>query len=364
MKIEDFEIAEKLVVINPLEFQLTESKGIEIQTSFELMTKENIELSKIYDVLIKKELSQELSEEAKNLRLRFVKVRTGIAKIHKAEKAVFWNAGKFVDALKNKFTVSVEIQESRLKEIENHFENLEKERIEKLKIERSEIVRKFNIDPELLSLGLMNENIWNDYISGVKLNYDAKIKAEKEAETKRIAEEKAEKERIDKIQAENKKLKLEAIEKEKAQKLELAKIEAKAKELAEIEAEKQKKIQLEIEKKTKQAAEKAEAERKEVERLQEIERKKQAEILRVEQENSEKLRKQAAEKAEAERKEKEQKEKDAQKLLQRGDVEKYKALVLELKAFKGKYSFESERFVSMFENVKIDIDLIISKITA
>lgn len=44
------------------------------------------------------------------------------------------------------------------------------------------------------NLGSMGLEMWGAYILGVEQKYNAKIKAEKEAEEKRIAEEKAEKE--------------------------------------------------------------------------------------------------------------------------------------------------------------------------
>ena len=351
------------------DFGLNEKQGSNVELSFLPKVSEKEALTKMYVELINKEITPELCVQAGELGKKLMKVRTGIAKIHKVEKAVSLAYGRFVDALKNSHTLSIAQMESKLIEIKNYYINLEKEKQAKLKFERNLEVEKYGVDAEFLNLGLMNKNVWNDYIAGVKLNFEAKIKAEKEEEEKRLSEiaaekERKEKERIEneKIRAENLRLQKEAAEKEALRIAELVKIEAENKRIADIEFEKQRKIQAEIERKAKKAADKAEAERKEAERLQEIERKKQAEILRIEQEKAETLRKAAADKAEAERKEKERKEKEYQKQLQAVDSVKFKYMIADLEKIKTKYEFKSDLNKKKYNDVNILIDKIINHI--
>ena len=128
----------------------------------------------------------------------------------------------------------------------------------------------------------MSDESFDSFLNGLKSNFEAKIKAEKEAEEKRLAEEKAEKERIEAQRVENEKLKLEAEKRESEIEAErknnesiLAKERADAKAKADkieaennakLKAEQDEKSKLEAELKAKNDAEiKAENERKEAE---------------------------------------------------------------------------------------------------
>ena len=109
----------ELEKINPTEFGLEVSQVETIEQAFLPKIQEREALVAIYDQLIKSELTPELCKEAKEVRLKLVKVRTGIADIHKTQKAFFLAAGRFVDAWKNKETLPVEQMEDKLSEIEN-----------------------------------------------------------------------------------------------------------------------------------------------------------------------------------------------------------------------------------------------------
>ena len=56
--------------------------------------------------------------------------------IHKKAKSYYLNWGRAVDAFKNVVTFAIEGKETELEKLEKHFENIEKERIEKLQSER------------------------------------------------------------------------------------------------------------------------------------------------------------------------------------------------------------------------------------
>lgn len=191
----------ELVKINASEYGLEESKAKEIEAQFQPMLQKMTELEKEFNKILELEINEETCEKAKELRLRYVKVRTGTSEIHKTQKAFYLAGGRFVDGWKNAQIFASQGIEEKLLSIEKHFENLEKERKQKLQEERQAEVNKY--EPEMIvnSLGEMEESVWVNYINGVKLNYESRIAAEKKAE-----EERLEKERIAKLNQDRKEL--------------------------------------------------------------------------------------------------------------------------------------------------------------
>lgn len=287
----------ELIKINPQEFGLDENRAVEISNAFAPKISERDGLVIIYNDLITKDITQEVCNEALSLKRKLVKVRTGIADIHKTQKAFYLAAGKFVDAWKNKETLPVEQMESKLQEIANYYENLEAQRIAKVAEGRAAELEAYE-QTGFADLGIMSDEVWANYIAGVKLNYETKLaeaaKAEAERlEAERLAEEKRKADEIEneRVKKELAKLKAEADKKEAERLAELQAIKAKQEQeqrererLAKIESDKQAKIQadlnakLEAEKQArlkseneikakKDAEAKAEADKKEAERL-------------------------------------------------------------------------------------------------
>jgi len=268
----------ELQKVDPKEFGLEEIQVATIEQAFMPKIAERDGYAQIYEQLITKELTKELCNEAGDLRKKLVKTRTGIADIHKTQKAFFLSAGRFVDAWKNKETLPIEQMEEKLSEIEKHFERIEAERIAKLESDRKTEALKYTEFPAS-NLASMSEDTFNTYLVGLKVANEAKIKAEQEAEAERLRLIEVEKENArlkaiedEKIRQENERLKAEAIAKEKEIEAErkrqadlLAKQKADADEKARIEKEKQDSILAEIEAKAKIEREKAEAERKRLE---------------------------------------------------------------------------------------------------
>jgi DNA repair exonuclease SbcCD ATPase subunit len=313
-------------VIDPKEFGLEESKGTELTTGLDVTLKERISLIQEFDKVSVMDVETTDSDVFKTLRLKIRDNRTkGIEKWHKASKAYFLHGGKFVDAIKNKEVDINEKMESVLLKGEKHQEKLEAERITKLDESRALEITPFLPEgsPEPVSLGSMTDDIWGNYLSGVKSSYDLRIKAEKEAEEARIAEEKKaedlrikqEKEAEEKrkaelaeqvrVKKENDRLKKEADQKEADRLAELKKIEDKAKNeqkererLAKIEADKQAKIKADLE---------AKAEEEKQARLKsEAEAQKKADKLKAElkaKEDAEKVERERLAKIEADQKE-------------------------------------------------------------
>lgn len=271
--------------LNPAEFGLKEDQVATIEKAFMPKIIERNALSEMYETLIKSELSPELCMEAGSLRKKLVKVRTGIADIHRTQKAFYLAAGRFVDAWKNKETRPIEQMEEKLTSIEKYYENLEKERKNKLRDERIAELAKYEMDGSLMLLGEMKDEVWVNFLAGAKLQYEQKKEAERKAEEERLAAIEAEKRRQEEIRIENERLKKEREELERKQEAERRKMEA--------EKAKAEKDRREAEAKMLAQA-KADRERIEAERI----RAEQAEAeLRQKREAEERARKEAEERA-------------------------------------------------------------------
>lgn len=231
----------KIVKIDPKEFGL-EAKSVKtIELAFAPKIAERDGLATIYKALITKEITSELSQEAGDLRRKLVKVRTGIADIHKTQKAFFLASGRFVDAWKNKETLPVEQMEEKLSEIEKYQERIEAEKQEKIREKRAAELDKYEAEYEHIDLGAMDEDVWNNYHAGVKIQYNQRIEAEKKVEADRIAKEKAEAEERERIRKENEQLRKEAEQREKDAEIERKKSEAERQKQEAIVAEEKKK---------------------------------------------------------------------------------------------------------------------------
>lgn len=271
----------ELAKIDPKDYGIEQANAATIELAFQPKITERDGYALIYGQLIVKPLTIETCKEAKELRLKLVKVRTGISDIHKSQKAYFLAAGKFVDAWKTKETAPVEQMEETLSGIETHFVKIEAERIAKLETDRkAEILSYSEVVPG--GLGSLDESIYNNYLTGVKIAYSARIEAEKQAETLRIKaiedEKEAERLRVienERIRVENEKLKAEAAEKERLAQERIAKEESDRKEK---QAEFERILKLESEKAEKELKKQKELAEREALRLAEIASKELAEL--------------------------------------------------------------------------------------
>ena len=189
--------------IEAKDFKLEEKDVAGIAKAFQPKIAERDGYIKIYGDIITKEINPDLCTEAGELRKKLVKVRTGIASIHKTQKAFFHQAGLYVDAWKNKETLPVTQMESKLSEIENYYELQEQERINALQIEREKEVALYIDNAKELDLGGMDDDMWDMFKAAKKKSYEERIKAEKEAAKK--AKEDAEE--TERLRVENAKLK-------------------------------------------------------------------------------------------------------------------------------------------------------------
>lgn len=367
----------EITKIDPKEFGLSEVEVQTIESAFMPKIVERDGLKQVYEELITKEITPELCREAKTVRLKLVKVRTGIADIHKTQKAFFLAAGRFVDAWKNKETLPVTQMEENLQAIEEHYDRIEADRIAKLQEERAAELRKYQDETAFIpgNLGELTEQVWANYLLGVKTAYEQKIAAEKaaaEAEAARIEAEKAEQERI---RVENERLKKEVEEQKKVRETRNTQLrpyiifirdyekminlpeEEYQKELSEVKIGAEQHWEFERQEQIKNA--KANAEREEKVRK---EREAHEAELKAERDKAEAARKELEAKAEAERKAAEEKERMEQAELSKGDADKILDLIVDLKALAGKYQFKAKKNQKLYANVGLLLDKVVNYI--
>lgn len=312
----------ELVKIDHKEFGLEDKTAQQVSKAFIPMLEKMEGLEDKYNNIVNSDISEETCKTAKELRLEYVKIRTGVAKIHKEEKQRYLLGGRFVDGWKNAQLMASQGKEEKLKAIEDHFENIEKERLQQIHTEREIELIKYSVEVIPPNLGKMEESIWINFLAGTKANYEMQKQAEEKAEADRIAKEKADKEEQERIKKEN------------------AELKAKAEEQARLQAIKDKEI--------------AQAEAK-----------KQAEHdaqMKAEREEKAKLEAELKAKAEAEKLAFGEEEKRKEAELSKGDSEKVQDLINDLEAIKTKYTFDSKKNQEMYQRIKVQIDLSIKSI--
>lgn len=183
----------ELSKIDPKEYGLEQKQVATIEQAFAPKIAERDALLEMYETMLKVEITPAVCKQAKELRNKLVKVRTGIAEVHKTQKAYFLAAGRFVDEWKNKETTPIEQMEENLTDIELYFVRLEAEKVAKLAAEREAEIRQYS-DVIPYDLGRMELSVYTNYLTGLKVAQEARVKAEKAAEDARI-----ESERIDKL---------------------------------------------------------------------------------------------------------------------------------------------------------------------
>ena len=181
--------------IDPKEFNLEQKDVQDIDRAFLAKVSEKDGYLQVYGTIIKKEISPDLCSEAGELRKKLVKVRTGIASIHKTQKAFFLAAGRYVDAWKNKETEPIVQMEENLRAIEEHYERIEQQKIDALYQERKKLLAPFSMEAIPDNLGKMNDHDWGIFFGGAKYSFEEKQKEEAARKLKE-QEEAQEKERL------------------------------------------------------------------------------------------------------------------------------------------------------------------------
>lgn len=312
----------EIVKFDASKYGLTETKAAEIEAAFRPMLETMTALETEFNAVITLPLEDvDSCAKAKTLRLKYVKVRTGTAAIHKEMKAYYLSGGRACDGWKNAQLHASEGNEAKLMEREKHFENIEKARVEKLQEERAAELEKIGADFIPPALGEMAEDVWAHFVHGVELSAKHRREAEEKAEAELIAKAKAEAEEHERIRLENEQLKKEAeenrIAEEKAQ-AERDRVEAER--VAKLKAER-----IAFEKKEQKRIAKESAERKAIEDERRKEREAAERKLKAEREERERLEAERQKKEAAERKDREAKDAAAREEAERVANKKHRA---------------------------------------
>ena len=264
-------MSNQIIKIDHNDYEVEETKAKEVTSMFLPMLQKMEDLESEFNKVVKLEISKDSCKAAKELRLKYVKVRTGTAEIHKKLKAESLKVGRFLDGFKNAQIMASSGIEGKLSNIEKHFERIEEQRIEALRVVRENELSDYEVAVMPSNLGAMEQSVYDAFLIGTRANFKAVREAEKQAELERIeAEKKAiqkakeEAEEQARIKAENEKLRKEAAEKEAIREKEIAELKAKKK----IDDDKLKAIKAESERLAKALLDLEESERLEAIKLE------------------------------------------------------------------------------------------------
>lgn len=179
------------IKIDSKEYNLPEEIASNISNQFKPMLDKMVELEKDFNEIIKLPIEEEETQiKAKELRMRYVKIRTGTSEIHKQQKAFYLSGGRFVDGWKNAQLFASQGKEEKLEEIEKYAENIAKKKFEELYNQRAELIKPY-VDELVSELGYMDEDVFQAYLTVKKKAYE-----EKKEEQKKIQEEQEKLKRI------------------------------------------------------------------------------------------------------------------------------------------------------------------------
>jgi len=208
------------------------------------------------EIIVTSEDQVDLMQQAREARLKLKNIRNDCEKTRKELKEQSLREGRAIDGIANVIKALIVPVEEHLEKQEKYAEVQEELRVEKRLADRTEKLSKYVPDVTLYAIKDMDDEVFNNLLSGCKLSWEKAKKEEQDAEDKRIADEKDEADRQEKIRLENIELKKEADKKEKALEVERQKqadilrkaTEAKDKAEAKLKAEKEA-VRLEEEKK-------------------------------------------------------------------------------------------------------------------
>ena len=205
-----------LIPVDATQYNVEATTAAGIAAAFVPMLYTMTEMEKEFNAIVVLPIAdKDTVKKARELRLRYVKVRGEVDDAHKAGKAKILRDGKLWDAWKNTGISASEGKEEKLKSIEKHAENLEKERLERLQLLRVALLADYVENASDLMLSSMPDDVFEAYLTTKKQQFEDRKAAELKAEQDRIAREKAEAEAREAQRLENEKLKADAIEKQK-----------------------------------------------------------------------------------------------------------------------------------------------------
>lgn len=151
---------------------ITPARINEIESAFKESSINMAALSPEFDDIIAMKPSSVRSKQAKKLRLKYVKIRTGADKVGKPLKAVALAVGNYIDLFRNGYKKAADENEAILKQIED-YEALQKAKEEgAISKDRQVELEKLEINVFPANLGSWPEEVWTMYLAGVRAAYD------------------------------------------------------------------------------------------------------------------------------------------------------------------------------------------------
>ncbi len=355
----------KLNLIDAEKPGLKENKAKEIASLYipmvEMLEKMEPQFNELMDY---GEIDEDLIKRAKRFRLDIRRVVTNADKARVAAKAEYLRAGNAIQGAFNTLKYAVESKTEKLLAIEKHFEKLEDERVEKIRIEREKELMQYGTVQIPFGLGEMDTLVYGHFLTGVKTTYEAKKESERKAK-----EEKLEEKRISDLHNERH-IFLQANDLFRFGKWESTYFGAieidRWEEIINV-LEKSKKSwqddQVKIKAENERLKKQVELDRKKREVEAEKERKIRDGILKKEREERGKIEAKLREKELNEQKAKEAEEARVEAELSKGDDEKLADLIHDLTSIASKYSFKSDKNKKMFLSVKQAIKEFLKLIT-
>ncbi|OGV36181.1 MAG: hypothetical protein A2020_12310 [Lentisphaerae bacterium GWF2_45_14] len=163
------------LVLKVEEYNIEPSRAEQIRAIFIPMANMLEEFETQYNEVTQLEPSKETSARAKRLRLDIAKVRFATEKLRIAQKEEYLRAGKAIDGVANILKFAVVEKETKLQEIETHFERLEAARIESLGQERASELEKYECY-NVQHLGEMADDVYANFLIGAIDRFNRQIK--------------------------------------------------------------------------------------------------------------------------------------------------------------------------------------------
>lgn len=183
----------QIVKLNPEEYGLQAKEAATIEKAFKPMIEKMVELENEFNQVLglaEKGIDKDAVKAAKELRLKYVKTRTGTAEIHKTAKAYYLAGGRFVDGWKNAQLFASQGKEQELEKIEKHFENIEAEKMQKIREERFEKLAAVGYMENVPGIELMEQGVFDAFLKGAEEQIKLREQAERqEAEARMKAEQ-------------------------------------------------------------------------------------------------------------------------------------------------------------------------------
>lgn len=178
--------------VKPSEFGINESQAVELVGNLPTIKQERAILEQQYNLIVKLDIDDPATaKKAGELRKRIKDNRTkGIEVWHKTAKEFFLRGGQFVDAIKRKEISVNTLMEETLEQIEKHQEIKEAKRKQELHESRTlEIEPYSEFAPQGINYGELKDDEYLKLFNGAKIQYEAKVEAERKAEQERIEAE-------------------------------------------------------------------------------------------------------------------------------------------------------------------------------